>query len=140
MPLTSSEIVPGAVAYFDQAALAADDRVKKAQSPLPAKSHRPFLCVVVAGDTSAWVPLTHDAGEKGERIAIGTEWRSGGSPKWRTDGQYLDDGSATFVGPNAAFVAAAANEEPQKLGRPMVAPPGVQVVAKEVSRRGGRLP
>lgn len=136
MPLELREIEPGAVAYFDHNVLLSRGDIDRNDDGLDRPG--PFVCVLAYNGSSVWCALTRQ--QRPERIEILAAWRSDGSENWRQKPTYLVDGLNTYVGPNEAFVAAAAAERPfAPLRRPRVAKPGVDAVLKEIDRQGGPL-
>lgn len=139
MVLTLPEIVPGVVAYFDHKALNGDPHVVKPASP--ATHSGPFLCFAVTKDATGWASITNEQREDAKRIEIKKEWRSGGMGKWLSEGQFLNDGSTTYVGPNASFVTASrVQDRVSARQRPRVLKEGIDAVLAEITRRGGRMP
>jgi hypothetical protein len=135
MPLSKQEIEPGAVAYYDSDLVLNDDRISDAGLPL---RDGPLICVQSVNGRSVWCPLTTQF--RPERLLIRAEWRLKGSQKWREDDIYLNDGANTFVGPDEAFVAAAANEIPfTVIDRPRVSMAGVEAIIVEIKNRAGKL-
>lgn len=137
MPIAISEIVPGAVAYFDVTILNRDPTVTKPASVTTRSG--PFLCFAVNGDVSGWAPISTQWNK--DRVLIERAWRSGGSDKWLAEDQYLNDGSTTYVGPHAAFVTASQTQDKKTPAtRPRVEADGIAAVIEEVRRRGGNMP
>ena len=137
MALSSAQIRPGIVAYLDAAALNADAAVVKPVSPTTRNG--PFLCFARSGQMSGWAPISTQ--HRDERLLISQEWRVSGGGSWQQDDQYLNDGSTTYVGPNASFIAAAtATDKFDAATRPRVLPAGVTAVVGEIQARGGKVP
>jgi hypothetical protein len=134
MPLRAEDIAAGAVAYFDVGTLNADEDVSR--PAFPTTRNGPFVCYQQVGNQSVWTPITTQF--RRERLEIKAEWRSGGSPAWRENDQFVNDGATTYGGPADAFVWAASDEAPFDV-RPAVTEPGVAAIVAEVRQRGGTL-
>lgn len=137
MPLTTREIRTGSIAYFDDKLLLAEADVKHGDVHLDRPG--PFVCVQVQGDRSVWSPVTTSSNQP-DRLKFDTKWKRDGSPAWRNNDQYLNDGRNTFIGPNAAFLRAAADEQPFSPNRrPWLTVDGQDAVLAEIAKRGGEL-
>lgn len=136
MPLSPSEVRPGAVAYLDYVALREDPLVDDGGTNI--NRDGPFMCVQAVGDRSCWIPLTSQA--RPERLPIQKKWRQGGSTKFRAADLYVNDGLNTFVGPTASFVAASKEEIAfTAFPRPSIRVAGVAAVIAEINRQGGPM-
>jgi hypothetical protein len=136
MPLTAQEIEVGVVAYFDVDFLAQCEDVS--QPTNATKHNRPFLCIQVVGSQSVWTPLTWTPAR--ERLCIEAAWRYGGTAAWRSGTSYLNDGTTTYVGCTASFIAASVTTDnyfPHT--RQRVNASGVQAVLAEIRACGGQL-
>jgi hypothetical protein len=127
--LDVGEIEPGLVVFLDQEALAADGLVTHT-SDLPSFSARTFVCFLVDGEISEWVPTTTEY--RPERLQIRRAWRSGGHPQWLSDQQYLTDGANVWRGPHEAFAEASRLEVTSKSDRARIAENGLTAIRKEV--------
>jgi hypothetical protein len=137
MPLTIREIRTGSIAYFDDKLLLAETDVKHRDVHLDRPG--PFVCVQVQGDKSVWSPVTTSSNQP-DRLKFDARWKRDGSPAWRNNDQYLNDGFNTFIGPNAAFLRAAAGEQPFSPNRrPWLNADGQAAVLVEIAKRGGEL-
>ena len=111
MPLSETEIVPGAIAYFDANMLNDDTRVTKFGDPVArAGSGNQFVCYKVAGDRSFWAPLT--ATWRKERLRIEAAWVTTGYDPLAVGDVFLQDGKNTYVGPHEAFVVSGGCSHP----------------------------
>jgi hypothetical protein len=134
MPLEEHEIKPGAVAILDAASLNGSPDVTCGDDKHVFRSG-PFLCVQVREGRSAWVNLTSQRDARGLRLELRQEWRLEGSDVWRNSAQFVHDARKAFVGPNAAFVTAGANELPHRPhNRPHVSEEGVAATLAEMAR------
>lgn len=134
MPLLEAEISAGAVAILDSTSLNENNDVSCGDDKQVFRSG-PFLCVQVRDGKSAWVSLTSQRDARGLRLELQLEWRLEGSDIWRNSPQFVNDARKAFVGPNGAFVAAAANELPHRPHRrPRVSEAGVAAVLSEMAR------
>ncbi|MBK1674936.1 hypothetical protein CKO35_16925 [Ectothiorhodospira shaposhnikovii] len=136
MSLSTGEVAVGIVAYFDVAILNADAKIQKPASPTTRNG--PFLCVQIVGTKSTWTPLSWTP--RTERVFIESAWREGGTKAWHSGTPYLNDGSTTYRGETAVFVAAAAVADtynPET--RQKVSAAGVAVIINEIQQRGGGL-
>lgn len=134
MPLSEEEISAGAVAILDGASLNENPDVTCGDDK-HAFRNGPFLCVQVQGRRSAWVSLTSQRDARGLRLELQAEWRLEGSDVWRNSPQFVHDARKAFVGPNSAFVAAAAKEFPYRPhNRPHVSEAGVAAVLSEMAK------
>jgi len=109
-----------------------------AKPTTPMTRNRPFLCVQVVGDQSAWAPLTWTQGR--DRLFIEPAWRYGGTAAWRNGTPYLSDRATTYVGSTATFIAASATTDtflPHTRQRVNTA--GIQAIVAEIRACGGRL-
>ena len=130
------EIEPGIVVWLEPAILLEDSRVCHTQDP-PVLRRGPFVCVATEGDRATWAGLTATdlegvrpskaAGSPVGRLAIKPEWRSGGWRRWRSDPQFLTDGSSLWRGPREAFVKASGPGKPGRLS-----PDGLHSVRTEI--------
>ena len=107
--LTEAEMVVGVVAYLDPAMLDADPMVLAPASPT--EGRRPFVCIGRAGKLSAWMALTSQAGPNRSHLAIPTAVRRRGRGVWRTGPSFANKVFATYIGPHASFIGAAAHED-----------------------------
>ena len=119
MPIASTEIQPGAVAYFDVATLLASSGVKCTAAPGVLRNG-PFLCVEIKGDKSLWLQIIGSAGKEKDRFESEASARSGGSDNWRQRPQFLHDPRHPVIAPSAAVIAATAGELPMPVGRPAI--------------------
>jgi len=136
MPLTFREVRAGVIAYLDYLILREHPEVDHGDSNI--NRDGPFLCVQVYQERSCWIPITTQFRE--ERLLIKREWRSGGSPKFRSAELYVNDGLNTFVGPTSAFVEAGQAEiRFTTHQRPSVSAAGLAAVIAEIHKQGGPL-
>lgn len=130
LSLELNEIVPGAVAILDGAALCNDPDITTTEGPQAGM--RPFVCVKIEGDNSIWLEITTRWSRP--RLCLNA-WKVPGSDKWMRDDQYLQDARKYFAGPNSSFVAASANELPhQPHHRPSIDNEGVKAIADEIQK------
>lgn len=149
MPLTLSEIRAGAIAYLDPHTLIAQPEVEfwgpntalpgspPASRPTPRPG--PFLCVEADGAKSVWVPLTTQASTTTDtypRRPVDPRYLFGAYGKLASGQTFLSDGAASFRGPNSAFVAAAAGEQPFPTGsRPTLSINGLIPIRVEIANQ-----
>lgn len=134
MPLTADEIEPGIVAIFDAATLSGDKRVQHEDLGTNFRSG-PFLCVDVNGGASRWVAITKKSDRRGLRLSLNEAWRIDGSELWRTEPQWINDARKPFIGPNEAFVDAAATELPHRPhNRPRISLEGLAAIRAELRK------
>ena len=133
--LTPEELTPGLVSHLDQTMLTKDPKVLDT-FPQNDTGLRPFLCVTVKDGISTWMPLTSTY--RPERMKIKDEWRTGGIDMWRDRVCYLNDGANIYIGPNASFVAASAQELTQNGARSQMSADGVAAVSAELERQRNR--
>ena len=137
MTLQLTEIVPGAIAYFDATTLNSDKNISISGDPVSrAGAGNQFVCYKTDGDRSWWAPLT--ATERPERLRIEGTWISDGYGPLAKGDVFLQDGKNTYCGPNASFIAATTNEATFKVRRPMISATGVSRVQRIVVERGGQ--
>ncbi|WP_157214507.1 hypothetical protein [Polaromonas sp. CF318] len=136
MALRSSDVSLGTIAFFDDKLLLAEHDIDAGDTSLDRPG--PFVCVQVMGAKSVWCAITSEY--RPERLFIEPKWRQHGSDKWKEDNQYLNDGLNTFLGPNVAFLRAAAKESPFNMyRRPKINAEGVAAILFEVDKQGGPL-
>lgn len=136
MPLILEEITPGIVAILEPGVLLENPEVKRREDAIPFRSG-PFVCVQVSNGSSAWLNISTKRDQRGLRLELRTEWLLDGSDIWRSAPQFVSDARQTFVGPNAAFVAAGANELPHRPHlRPRVSPPAIAAAVAEIKKYG----
>ncbi|MEN9359428.1 MAG: Xanthomonas phage [Verrucomicrobiota bacterium] len=139
MPIASTEIQPGAVAYFDVACLLGASGVRCTAAPGVLRNG-PFLCVDIKGDKSLWLQIIGSAGKEKHRYEIAAEARSGGSDSWRQRPQYLHDPRHPVIASSEAVVAATAEELPMPSGRPGVDSALLPAIIAEIRKvRGAAL-
>ena len=138
MALSEAEIRLGTVAYFDVSLLHADDSVVVTGDPVvrDTLTGNQFVCDLVRGGSSFWAPLT--ATWRKERLRIERSCIAHGYGPLAHGEVFLQDGKNTYSGQHAAFVRAAAAEEPIAGRRPSLTELGVASVVAVVSKRGGR--
>jgi hypothetical protein len=137
MSLQDTEIQPGCYAWFDVKKLLADKRVEhKAKTKF---RDGPFICVQAKDARSVWVELTRQDGAYG-REWLKDEWRLEGDPQWLDGKSYFNSLNETFIGPNAAFVDAAASEPAYTpYTRPQLSVEGVEFALKRLKFNGAPL-
>lgn len=136
MPLTESEVVVGNVAYFDHEVLIREPEIDRDDDNINRPG--PFVCVQVKDSDSVWCAITTEW--KFKRLMIEPAWRTGGTPKWRSDPQYLNDGLSTYLGSTKAFLRAAAAERSfAPFVRPGISAAGIVAILEEIERQGGPL-
>ncbi|WP_041942894.1 hypothetical protein [Variovorax paradoxus] len=136
MPLQSTEIVVGNVAYFDHQLLIADQFIDCGDMEIDRPG--PYVCVQTKGLNSVWCGIT--TAHRRERLFIEVGWRVDGSPGWQQKSQFLHDGLATFFGPNSSFIACAAAERPfAPYTRPRISEAGIAAILAEIDAQGGPL-
>lgn len=136
MPLSFEDIRVGAIAYFDHEILLTEPEIDRDDDHLNRPG--PFVCVQVVSARSVWCAISGE--DRPERLFIQEGWRRDGNKAWRLSPQYLVDGLATYLGPNDAFVRAAAQERvftPYR--RPWVTALGVEAILEEINKQGGPL-
>jgi hypothetical protein len=119
MPIVSTEIQPGAVAYFDIATLLHSSGVKCTAAPGVLRNG-PYVCVEIKGDKSLWLQVIGSAGKEKDRFEIADTARSGGSDNWRQRPQFIHDPRHPVIAPSAAVIAATVGELPMPVGRPKI--------------------
>ena len=136
MPLTQADVSVGNVAYFDHEVLLREPGIDRNDDGLNRPG--PFVCVQVVGTSSVWCAVTTQWNPK--RLYLNKAWRLGGDPQWQNSDQYLVDGLNTYLGPNEAFLRAAAAEQPfAPYIRPAIDPTGIAAVLVEIDKQGGPL-
>lgn len=136
MALRSTDIFVGSVAYFDDELLLSEEDIDAGDSEVDRPG--PFVCVQTKGASSVWIAMTGES--RPERLFVDPKWRMYGSDKWRQDGQYINDGLCTCLGPNEAFVRAGSKEAPfNKYRRPRISDEGIAAILLEIEKQGGPL-
>lgn len=138
MAIEPSEIVPGAVAYFNVHKLNRSRDIWKPERGIPRPG--PFVCI--ESDEDEWATFTPLTSQwNPDRLPIPRSWRSGGADKWLRDAtMFLVDGQNTYIGHWRFFTWASAGEllfDPGR--RPNLTEVAVQAILDEVRRCGGRL-
>jgi hypothetical protein len=137
VPLDPKEVVPGAVAILDAAALVKDKRVETDREGRGTFRPGPFVCVQTKEDRCLWVAITSQADKRGLRLELRKEWRLEGSHVWKNGHQYVNDARKPFIGPIAAFVDAGSNELPHRPHkRPQISAQGVAAMEAELKKYG----
>lgn len=139
MPLAESEIVKGAIAYFDVSVLHADEEVIVTGDPVvrDTLTGNQFVCYDAGGGLAFWAPLT--ATWRKERLRIESSWVENGYGPLAEGKVFLQDGKNTYSGPVKTFISAAALEEPIVGARPTVREIGVGKIVAVVRQRGGQV-
>jgi hypothetical protein len=134
MPLLLEEVIPGTVAILETQPLLSNHDVRRSGDGLPFRSG-PFLCAQVHDGHSTWLSITTRRDPGGLRLELRTEWLLEGSELWRSAPQYVNDARKPFIGPNAAFVLAGANELPHRPHlRPRVSQEGIEAAVAEMAK------
>jgi len=152
-PVEADEIRPGLVAWLDPAILIGSGRMMFTVEP-PVKRAGWFVCIAVDGFVATFAGLTTNPGEHlvrlkpgeqgrlepGERgrLAIKPEWRSGGTHRWRTDPQFLTDGTGVWHGDKDVFARATHRERCSADQRARITGKGIAAVRQEVENLRGR--
>ena len=139
MALLTQEIIPGTVAVLETLPLLNNPEVERSPDDIPFRSG-PFLCIQAKNGWSTWLNITTKNDKRGLRLELIPEWLLDGSETWRQGPQFVHDARKTFVGPNAAFIAAGANELPFTLHkRPRVSDMGVTAALNEAKKYNARI-
>jgi len=125
------EVEPGIVVRLDPAVLVDDDRVCNTLDP-PVPRPGPFVCVAVEDEMTTWAGITATAVRR-DRLTLRSEWRSGGTKRWRLAAQFLADGASIWRGPKEAFVAASWQEiKTRSRSRAYLSDEGLDAVRTEI--------
>jgi hypothetical protein len=138
MPLTATDVVPGAVAYFDVNALNADPAVTVTGDPVQRQvTGNQFVCYKVDGATSFWSPLTGTY--KLARLPIKPAWLTHAYGALAAGQVWLQDGKNTYRGPHSSFIAATHSEHPFAVARPYISHTGLTEIHAAIRQRGGAI-
>ena len=139
MPLTSVEISPGAIAYFDVSVLHTDKQIIVSGDPVQRDANgNQFVCYKVNAENSYWAPLTGTYSRP--RLPIDPVWVANGYGALAAGKVWLQDGKNTYQGPSSSFIAATANEQIFNAGqRPTLSNIAIQEIHKAIRARGGAL-
>lgn len=139
MPITADEIAAGVIAYLDVATLVKDPRIRYVEHGAPFRNG-PFLCVQCKGEDSLWLQVTGTRDDRGLRLELLREWRTGGGAgRWLRDSQFIHDARKPIYGPPVAFANASNNvDHYQMQDRPRVLQEGLNASIKELERYGGK--
>ncbi len=134
MPVFSSDIVPGAVAFLYSRILNEDPCVVKPQSP--AVGHRPFLHLGTRSGLSTWVELTTQQFAAGvKRFQILPEWRVGGDGMWHKPLTFINE--TFYAGPGESFLDASKGADPyRRPNRPRLTHKGFEAVLRYLAETG----